>query len=206
MSEHGLTIADLDGMNIDDFDSAEYLSSEQAVAAYLTAALETSDASTIAAAVGNVARARGMAEIAKASGLAREGLYKALRPNSQPRLETIMRVIGALGVRLVAEVIPTAGRFAAANLPKVAALPGKPARRTAAQAVLANVKTPLIIKGNAKVVANKMPAKLLGKPMAKPAAAKPAAKAPAARPASKREAASPAAKRPLAKSAAKRAA
>lgn len=106
MSEHNLTLSDLDGLDIDDFDAAEYLTSEEAVAAYITEALESNDAALLAAAVGNIARARGMSQIAKAAGLTREGLYKALRPNSQPRLETITRVIGALGVRLVAQVIP----------------------------------------------------------------------------------------------------
>ena len=108
MSEHDLTLSDLEGLDIDDFDSAEYLGSEQAIAAYLTEALASNDASLLAVAIGNVARARGMTEIAKASGLAREGLYKALRPDSQPRMETITRVLRALGVRLVAEAIPVA--------------------------------------------------------------------------------------------------
>lgn len=110
MSEHDLTLSDLEGLDIDDFDSAEYLGSEQAIAAYLTEALASNDASLLAVAIGNVARARGMTEIAKASGLAREGLYKALRPDSQPRMETITRVLRALGVRLVAEAIPVAER------------------------------------------------------------------------------------------------
>ena len=54
-------------------------------------------------ALGVIARARGMTEVARASGLTREALYKALRPNSQPRFETIARVCSALGVRLVRE-------------------------------------------------------------------------------------------------------
>jgi probable addiction module antidote protein len=191
MSEHDLTLSDLEGLDIDDFDSAEYLSNEQAIAAYLTEALASNDASMLAVAVGNVARARGMTEIAKASGLAREGLYKALRPNSQPRMETITRVLGALGVRLVAEVIPLAERviepaFAPMNLPKGAVLTEKPARQTYKQAVLASGKAARATKAVAKAVAAKAPAKTIAKVMAKPAVAKPPAKRPVAKPAAKR--------------------
>ena len=80
------------------FDAAQYLDSDQAVAEYLTAILEANNASLLAAALGDVARARGMTEIARASGMAREALYKALKPNAQPRFETIARVCQALGV------------------------------------------------------------------------------------------------------------
>lgn len=78
------------------FDPAGYITSAEAAAAYLTEALECNDAAIFAAAMGDVARARGMSEVAKLSGLAREGLYKALRPNSQPRMETITRVVFSL--------------------------------------------------------------------------------------------------------------
>lgn len=105
MSEHNISLADLEGMEIEDFDAADYLTSDKAVAAYLTDVLESNDAALLAAAVGNIARARGMSEIAKSAGLTREGLYKALRPKSQPRMETITKVLTALGVRLVAEPI-----------------------------------------------------------------------------------------------------
>ena len=88
------------------FDAAQYLDSDQAVAEYLTAILEENDAGLLAAALGDVARARGMTERARASGMAREALYKALKPNAQPRFETIARVCQALGVRLVAQVSP----------------------------------------------------------------------------------------------------
>lgn len=82
------------------FDMAEHLPDEQAVAEYLTIVLEENDASLLAAALGDVARARGMSEIAKASGITREALYKALRADSQPRFETIARVCSALGLKL----------------------------------------------------------------------------------------------------------
>jgi probable addiction module antidote protein len=64
--------------------------------------LEEDNPGLLAAALGDIARARGMSEIAKASGLAREALYKALKPDAQPRFDTISRVCKALGVRLVA--------------------------------------------------------------------------------------------------------
>lgn len=84
-----------------EFDAAEYLDSEEAIAEYLTAILEE-DSALLAAALGDIARARGMSEISKAAGITREALYKALRPGAQPRFDTINRVCGALGVRLVA--------------------------------------------------------------------------------------------------------
>lgn len=84
------------------FDAAEHLQDEEDIAAYLTAVLEENDASALAQALGTVARARGMNEIAKAAGLGRESLYKALRPDAQPRFDTIVRVCKALGVKLVA--------------------------------------------------------------------------------------------------------
>lgn len=86
-----------------DFDAAAYLDSEEAVAAYLTDILEAGDPALLAAALGDIAKARGMTEIAKASGIAREALYKALRADAQPRFETISKVCMALGVRLVAQ-------------------------------------------------------------------------------------------------------
>ena len=89
--------------DLPEFDITEYLEDDQAIAEYLTIVLEEDDPSLLAAALGDVARARGMTEIAKATGLAREALYKALRPNAQPRFDTINRVCHALGVKLVAQ-------------------------------------------------------------------------------------------------------
>ena len=71
------------------FDPAQYLDSDEAVAQYLTAILEEDNPGLLAAALGDIARARGMSEIAKASGLAREALYKALKPDAQPRFDTM---------------------------------------------------------------------------------------------------------------------
>jgi probable addiction module antidote protein len=84
-----------------EFDPAEYLDSDEAVAEYLTAVLAENDPALLAAALGDIARARGMSDIAKSTGLAREALYKALRPGAQPRFDTVSRVCAALGVRLV---------------------------------------------------------------------------------------------------------
>lgn len=92
-----ITVADLP-----DFDPAPFLDSQEAIAAYLTEILAAGDASLLAAALGDITRARGMTEVAKSAGITREALYKALRPDSAPRFDTISRVCAALGVRLVA--------------------------------------------------------------------------------------------------------
>ena len=89
--------------DLPDFDITEYLEDDQAIAEYLTIVLEEDDPALLAAALGDIARARGMTEIAKASGLTREALYRALRENAQPRFDTINRVCHALGVKLVAQ-------------------------------------------------------------------------------------------------------
>jgi len=88
-----------------DFDPAEYLKSDEDIAAYLTAILEENDPALLAAALGDIARARGMSEIARASGITREALYKALRSDAQPRFDTVSRVCAALGVKLVAQAV-----------------------------------------------------------------------------------------------------
>ena len=88
-----------------EFDAAEYLNSEEDVAAYLTTVLEENDPALLAAALGDIARSRGMTQIAKDSGITREALYKALRPGSAPRFDTISRVCAAIGVRLVAQPV-----------------------------------------------------------------------------------------------------
>ncbi len=92
-------------VDLPEFDAAPYLENEAAIAAFLTDILQANDPALLAAALGDIARARGMGEIAKASGLTREALYKALRPDAQPRFDTISRVCTALGVRLVAQAV-----------------------------------------------------------------------------------------------------
>ena len=93
--------------DLPEFDAARFLDNEKAVAAYLTDILEANDPALLASALGDIARARGMSEIAKASGITREALYKALRPDAQPRFDTISRVCAALGVRLVVQAVRT---------------------------------------------------------------------------------------------------
>jgi probable addiction module antidote protein len=87
-----------------EFDASRYLTDEAAIAEYLTLVLEQDDPALLAATLGDIAKARGMTEIAKATGLAREALYKALRPGAQPRFDTVSKVCAALGVKLVAEI------------------------------------------------------------------------------------------------------
>jgi probable addiction module antidote protein len=81
------------------FDAAEYLDSDEAIAEYLTATLEDGNPDVFLAALGDVAKARGMAAIAEAAGLGRESLYKALSEGAHPRYETINAVLHALGVK-----------------------------------------------------------------------------------------------------------
>jgi probable addiction module antidote protein len=82
------------------WDAAEYLTTEEDMAAFLEAALEEGEPALVAAALGDIARARGMSELARETGLGRESLYKALSPNGNPEFATIMKVVQALGLRL----------------------------------------------------------------------------------------------------------
>jgi probable addiction module antidote protein len=84
------------------FDAVDYLDSEERQAAYISVALETGDADFVRDALGIVARARGMAEIAKNAGLNRESLYKALGETGNPEFGTVMRIVRALGLTLSA--------------------------------------------------------------------------------------------------------
>jgi probable addiction module antidote protein len=84
------------------YDSAKYLDSPEAIAEYLTAALETTDAAFIARAIGTAARACGMTQIAREAGLSRENLYRSLNGQTRTELDTVVRVLRALGVRLTA--------------------------------------------------------------------------------------------------------
>ena len=82
------------------FDPAAYLDSEEAIGAYVEEAFATEDPAFIATALGTVARARGMAKIARKAGLSRESLYKALSAGGNPAFDTIVRVMQALGMKL----------------------------------------------------------------------------------------------------------
>ena len=87
------------------FDAARYLTDDAAVAEYVTAVLEADDPDLLLLALADIARARGMAEVAKEAGLERESLYKALSPGAKPRFDTVLKVARALGVRLSAHPI-----------------------------------------------------------------------------------------------------
>ncbi|WP_395679448.1 addiction module antidote protein [Dokdonella sp.] len=90
-------------LGVRDFDAAAYLTDDDSVAEYLTAALEDPDPEMFLTAVRTAARARGMTQLAKDSGLGRESLYKALAVGAKPRYDTILKVTRALGVRLHAQ-------------------------------------------------------------------------------------------------------
>jgi probable addiction module antidote protein len=90
------------------YDVAEYLRTPKEMAAYFEACLEEADgdASFIARALGNIARAKGMTQVAQTTGLSRESLYKALSGDRSPSFDTILKVVAALGLKLHAEAAP----------------------------------------------------------------------------------------------------
>ena len=87
------------------FDAADYLGDEKVAAEYLAACLEDENPGVFLAALADVAKARGMAEVARASGLGRESLYKALAAGAHPRHETILKILRALGFAMVVSPI-----------------------------------------------------------------------------------------------------
>lgn len=82
------------------WDSVAYLKTDEDIAHYLEAVFEDGDPSLVAAALGDVARVKGMSQIAKAAGLGRESLYKALSPEGNPEFATVLKVMRALGLKL----------------------------------------------------------------------------------------------------------
>jgi probable addiction module antidote protein len=100
------------------WDASEFLDSDEAIAAYLNAAFEDGDPGFIAASIGHVAKAKGMSQIARETGLSRENLYRALGDGGNPELSTMTKVMRALGMRIqiapVAPARPTKRRRAAA--------------------------------------------------------------------------------------------
>ena len=82
------------------FDVVDYLKTEKDIATYLSAVLEDGDPALFVAAIGDIARAKGMTEIANRSGVTRESLYRALKVEARPRFETVTRVVQALGLKL----------------------------------------------------------------------------------------------------------
>ena len=82
------------------FDASKYLTDEAAISEYMSAVMESNDSDLLVLALSDVARARGMTQVAKDSGLGRESLYKALSPGAKPRFDTIMKVFQALGLQM----------------------------------------------------------------------------------------------------------
>jgi probable addiction module antidote protein len=103
------------------FDAAEYLDSPKAIAAYLNDAMDSGDADELIAALGTVARAKGMSQVARDSGLGRESLYKALGGSASPEFATVSRVMASLGL-------------------KVSVMPVKPVRRRDPKKVASRTK------------------------------------------------------------------
>jgi len=95
-------------MTLKTFDVAEYLDSPEVIVAYLAETFKDGDAGEIAEALGEVARAKGMTDIAKCAGMTREGLYKALSADGNPEFATILKVMAALGL----ELTPTPAKVA----------------------------------------------------------------------------------------------
>ncbi|MFN7573024.1 MAG: addiction module antidote protein [Betaproteobacteria bacterium] len=94
------TKAALQRLGVARFDVVDYLRSERDIARYMEAVLAENDPALLAAALGDVARARGMAQVARAAGVSREHLYRALSADGNPELTTVVKVLGALGLRL----------------------------------------------------------------------------------------------------------
>jgi len=91
-------------IEIRSWDAAEHLETEEDMAAYLDAALEDGDPTLVVAVLGDIARAKGMTQIAREAGLGRESLYKALSTNGNPEFATILKVVRALGLQFHVEV------------------------------------------------------------------------------------------------------
>lgn len=87
-------------IDITDFDVSEYLDTDEKIADYLTSLIEDNDWDLLLRAIGHIAKAKGMTQIAKSTGLGRESLYKAFSSNTQPKFDTVMRVLAALNISL----------------------------------------------------------------------------------------------------------
>jgi len=87
------------------FDAANYLDGDEMIAAYLAAVMEDDDPALLAAALGDIARARGMTQLARETGLAREALYRSLSPSGNPSFATVCKVMHTLGLKLVPQPI-----------------------------------------------------------------------------------------------------
>ena len=87
------------------YDAAEFLESDEEIIAYLNAALEDGDPALVSAALGDIARARGMTKLANETGITRDGLYKALSPSGNPSFGTALKVLSALGYKF--DIVPS---------------------------------------------------------------------------------------------------
>ncbi|MEP3246706.1 MAG: addiction module antidote protein [Sneathiella sp.] len=92
-------------MELTDFDIADYLDDEEAIALYLSDVLETGDVAYLSAALGKIAKSKGMTEIAKKTGVKREALYRALSEKGNPQFKTVSEVIKAMGFQLSVQPI-----------------------------------------------------------------------------------------------------
>ena len=112
------------------FDAAEYLDNDEAIAAYLNEVITEDDSDLFLSALSDIARARSMSRVAEDSGLGRESIYKALRPGAKPGFVTILKIMGALGVRVVAQPLKTkAKNRIASKAMKVTAKPSQAKQR-----------------------------------------------------------------------------
>jgi probable addiction module antidote protein len=124
------------------FDAAEYLTDETAIAEYLTASLELGDEQVLLNAISAAARARGMSQLARDSGLGRESLYKALAPGAKPRYDTLLKVIQALGVNITFSAArPPAHRVAEPQATYDSGVPRKRQGNTKGGAVRRKMRT-----------------------------------------------------------------
>jgi probable addiction module antidote protein len=119
------------------FDASRYLDTEESVAAYLAEALETNDADFISEAISTVARARGMTQLAKTSGVSREQLYRSFGSGANPTLKTVLRVLEAMNVTLTAT--PATAKCTVKG--KVASARKAPAKEAAAKRAVARKKS-----------------------------------------------------------------
>jgi probable addiction module antidote protein len=94
-----------DEAQLSNFDVAQYLDNEQMIAEYISQVLEDGDTDELLEAIGHIAKARGMAQIAKDTGMGRESLYKSFKAGAKPRFETVMKVLKSLGIGIEAKAI-----------------------------------------------------------------------------------------------------
>jgi probable addiction module antidote protein len=90
----------MSNLEISNFDVSQYLDDKEIIAEYLSQILEDGDTAELLTALGNIAKAKGMTQIAKDTGLGRESLYKTFNPNTKPKFDTIMKIINAIGVKI----------------------------------------------------------------------------------------------------------